>query len=921
MKTIKVYFLLTFLLIFSALQAQEIVEGTVNDVKTKAPLEFANVYFNGTTIGTQTDEKGYFKFTNPPVGAGKMVISYLGYQTFQFDVKIDPTKPLKLAIDLTPIENLLADVEIKSKRDKSWERTLKNFQEQFFGDSPNRGKCTIMNAWAIDFENDKDGALVATASRPIEIENRALGFRIYFDLKNFTYSKSQVRVLGTNRFEELKPADEKERKRWISNREQTFNRGSRQFFRKLFMNQFDQAGYIIYRMEQNSDWWGTNVWDRDKSFYKPNNAVSENSQLFQLNVSAHEKLLAPKMFEVIQDKVYVTVTSQNIFDRHPVTKIKVIRPVVVTDKGHINDASAIEMMGYWAAERVADMLPNEYLPENPDTTPAINAKKTMPVYQVYLQTNKPNYAAGEQIWFSAFLTEDQRPNTEPQPLYVQLFSPLGESVGEATVFTQNGRGNGYLQIIDTLSSGPYRLRAYTKFMLNTPNTIFEKEIAVLNSQQRTGVWWTTNQRKQVATDTISVALKTDKTIYSIREKITVDIQATLNDNPIRGSFSVAVQDIRKTIKSPQFLDMGSFFGEKPTAQNLDSKYPKEKNLNFVGRAWIEKQSRFLGNHNILFIFIDSTKTQTKLVTTDKNGRFELPDIDLEGLNMLVYQITDPKGKAEPNASIFFEPLFPSTKIPVMKFEKAPLADMTQTANVPWEGSQMMGSLDGINLQEVVVAEKQDIKTDPNSVGLIKLHSDATYAVNFDEKVPYTSIYDMVSQLPGVQVIGDGQGAMNILIRGIGTPNNPYAMVIVDGMTVPNGTLSMVVNPLHIRRIEMISGAQASIYGMGAGNGVIAIYTRRFKEKYNPNSDAKTVLIEGYQAPKSFPSPNYERDGKKTGADNRISIYWNPDIQTDNNGNVSFSFFAADSPSTYKIIVEGMTASGKIGHTEKIIKIE
>ncbi len=926
MKTTKniLAIIITFLSFNFQLFAQNVVEGTVNDVKTHTVLPFANVYVDGTTIGTQTDEKGQFSFSNLPTGPIKLVISYLGYETFHLDISIDPLKPIKTTINLTPIENVLSDVEVKAKRDKVWERTLKRFQEQFFGDSPNRSKCTILNAWAIDFENDeKNGALVATASRPIEIENRALGYKLFFDLKSFSISKSQIRLLGTNRFEELKPADEKEKKRWLSNRELTFNRSSRHFFRKLVTNQFDQSGYIIYKMDQNSDWWGTNVWDKDKSFYKPNNAISDNSQLFQLSINEHEKLLAaPNIFEVIHDKVYVTVPSQNVFEKHPVTRIKVIKPVVITDKGYLNNASAIEMIGYWASERIADMLPNDYLPENPEAAPKITKTKT-PIQQVYVQTNKPSYATGEQIWFSAFVTEDthHQLTSEPQPLYVQLFKPSGESTSEAVIFTQNGRGNGYLQILDTLSSGPYRLRAFTKAMRNTPPLIFEKEISILNPQQKTGVWWIANNKTSISEDTISMALNTSKTVFGPLEKVTVNLKSLLANNPAKTSLVVSVYDADRVIKNPQTLNISSYFTDKIAPQAAANTFQKEQALNFIGRAMNEKNRTFLGKHTVLFTFIDSVKTQTKLIETDENGRFELPNVDLDGVNMLVYQISNSKGKVVNDGEVLFEPLFPTAKLPVQKFEKIPLSEMTKSSEIAWEGRQIEGNVDGLNLQEVVISKKQDIKTDPNDVGIIKLHSEANYAINFDEKVPFTDIYNMIMQLPGVQIITDGSGVYGIRIRGIGTINNNEPMIVLDGMVMAaSSNLNSLVSPLHVRRIEVLSGANATMYGMGAGNGVIAIYTRRFKEKYNPNSDAKTIMIEGYQKAETFPNPDFEKNPSQKSKE-RITLYWNPDIQTDTNGEATFSFFTSSRPANYKIVVEGMTSSGKVGHSEKIISVK
>jgi len=53
-----------FLLIFSCLCStvnSQIIRGTVLDEKTKGPVDYALVYFNGTFLATYTDQKGFFE--------------------------------------------------------------------------------------------------------------------------------------------------------------------------------------------------------------------------------------------------------------------------------------------------------------------------------------------------------------------------------------------------------------------------------------------------------------------------------------------------------------------------------------------------------------------------------------------------------------------------------------------------------------------------------------------------------------------------------------------------------------------------------------------------------------------------------------------------------------------------------------------
>ncbi len=353
------------LLTINSLLAQTVVKGTVTDAKTNEALPFANVYFNNSTKGAQTDEKGNYIINNIATGSGQLVVSYLGYTSFHQNLVIENNKPLTIDVQLTPLTNLLNDVEVKSKRDKVWERHYNRFEEQFLGDSPNYSKCKVLNNWVVDFDEKKDeGILNAKSNRLVEIENLALGYKIFYDLWQFSISKTQFKVLGAARFEELKPKDDKERKRWQNNRQETYQRSSRFFFKSLFNNKLEEDRFLVFKMDKNTDWWGTNVWDKNKSFYQTNNLINNNSAIMRTSLSATEKLLISDLpIEVSNERLYVNLPSQNVRDAHPVTKMRFFRPVVVNQNGLITDPSAIEMIGYWASERIADMLPIDYNPE------------------------------------------------------------------------------------------------------------------------------------------------------------------------------------------------------------------------------------------------------------------------------------------------------------------------------------------------------------------------------------------------------------------------------------------------------------------------------------------------------------------------------------------------------------------------------
>ena len=56
------------------------ISGQVIDGESGEILPFVNIAIKGTILGTATDEDGYFKIENIPVGTHMLISSYIGYR-------------------------------------------------------------------------------------------------------------------------------------------------------------------------------------------------------------------------------------------------------------------------------------------------------------------------------------------------------------------------------------------------------------------------------------------------------------------------------------------------------------------------------------------------------------------------------------------------------------------------------------------------------------------------------------------------------------------------------------------------------------------------------------------------------------------------------------------------------------------------
>jgi hypothetical protein len=94
--------------------------------------------------------------------------------------------------------------------------------------------------------------------------------------------------------------------------------------------------------------------------------------------------------------------------------------------------------------------------------------RNYPAEKIYIHTDKPYYAAGEQMYLSLYHLDayTNQPLPETSFITVYLMHPDGRAVSSRKFKLENGFGASSLLLADTLSTGVYELHAYTAWMTN-----------------------------------------------------------------------------------------------------------------------------------------------------------------------------------------------------------------------------------------------------------------------------------------------------------------------------------------------------------------------------------------------------------------------------------------------------------------------
>ena len=226
--------LLLFFLLFSYVALAQAIQGTVFD-EQKKPLPGATVYLDGTTISTLTDADGKYYLVVKEKINSSLVISYLGYNSV-FIANPFENNNQNIYLSLKP--EALKEVVIV-KNGFSRKSMLNIFRAYFLGRTVAGKSCKIENEDEISFVYDYDNNLLtASSSVPLLVNNEHLGYKIKFDLYEFSlkfYKKSiksqdvtRSLFLGTALFSEV-INDDKVKLR----REKVYQGSSMHFLRTL----------------------------------------------------------------------------------------------------------------------------------------------------------------------------------------------------------------------------------------------------------------------------------------------------------------------------------------------------------------------------------------------------------------------------------------------------------------------------------------------------------------------------------------------------------------------------------------------------------------------------------------------------------------------------------------------------------------
>jgi CarboxypepD_reg-like domain len=335
--------------------AQYKVSGIVVDEKTQQPLAGASVFCQNTTIGTLTNSNGEFSISVPS-GGYDIVVSFTGYETQSQRISKQTENIEAMRFVLKEKEKSLEEVSVVATTEvkNGLEKYGDFFKEQFIGITENSALCLIENPEVLRFfYSKKKNRLKIISDQDIMISNKALGYRIRYQLDSFVhdYGSTITQFTGYPLFEEMQ-GTESETENWKLKREEAYLGSLTHFLRSYYEKTLGAEGFKLEFVDKTGKLRPLND-PYDTTF-----ALLENEELELHPVS---KLRVAYLNE-LPEKGYLVKNKLSLNNTIQISQLDFKDAIVVERNGYFYDQRDLLTIGYWGWEKLADFMPYDYLP-------------------------------------------------------------------------------------------------------------------------------------------------------------------------------------------------------------------------------------------------------------------------------------------------------------------------------------------------------------------------------------------------------------------------------------------------------------------------------------------------------------------------------------------------------------------------------
>jgi len=539
--------------------------------------------------------------------------------------------------------------------------------------------------------------------------------------------------------------------------------------------------------------------------------------------------------------------------------------------------------------------------------------------EVYLQIDRQMYIAGEDTWFSIYAIDMETGKLSQRSIivYLELLNPWNKPVIQSRFRLFGGKGEGNFLLPDSLTSGTYTIRAYTNWMKNfLPSNCFMSNIEIYNPFRNSTEFIRkslepgspyTKEPDTILENRINLCRLSDS-IFGRREKVTLNLATGNNNKGLSGVFNMSIS-----------VTMTDAISSSPGIEDyLNSMKVNREHLKFTGESEREYDFETEGHYlsgmvnyrtegvsdssDFLFMSIQGKVAEFYNAGIDSSGHFSfiLPVDDIT--RNLILQPEN----ANKDMMLDIEPSF-SPELPDSQSFRDKL---------PNSLTSVFSSL-SFNYQAAKIYNISSKKPDETSVNKnpkkVRFYGIPEMEIYLDDYIMLPTMQEVFFELlPGI-IIRSRKTGYEILITNplTGIFYSIPPLIMIDGVIINDLSVLVELNPETVEKIEVVRTPY--LVGDMILYGIVNVITRSGDFSDITMPDYAVILpYRVVESPATFISPDYENETVRRSRkpDLRNTLYWNPSVRSNKNGETRIEFRTSDLPGSYTVRIEGISETGE-----------
>lgn len=505
--------------------------------------------------------------------------------------------------------------------------------------------------------------------------------------------------------------------------------------------------------------------------------------------------------------------------------------------------------------------------------------------------------AGDEVFFNALLKLEQGKGATTVPLTelpsgvarVTLFTEKGDVAAERLFYVHQATHN--VEVSMDGASFPTREKVTVRVKLPASNT-----------SERLGSFSATVFNKALHTRSSLGSSPANFNLYS-----SLGGSLTNSTTPFTPEDPAWRQSIHHFLATKSNL-------QTPWKDVLSKKQVGERHVNirFSGQIVNEKTGSIMTDTTFVTLFLQ--KNVILYQTFTNKGKFDLPlYIDFFGDDEVYYRI-EKRGKPVPEARMVI------VDEPKLNLEWPTLRE--DGASDPVFVNARQRNLINSSFGYVQQAQNYKRVTSANAAIEEEIFG-ADQEVDLEKYLVFPTMEETIREIvPMVQHRkSKGVSSIRIYFSDINRQATVNPVYIIDGVMTDDTEYFMSLKPTDVAKIKVVN-TREKLKTFGAiGRGGVILVDTKIPDSYTKIARSKnSFIVHGLSAPVAVKNVDKLNNQERT-PDLRSSLYWNPTVEIDANGEATFTFFTSDVTGEYQLQIDGFTESGKPVYAEKQFLVE